>query len=94
MTRIETVDQLDALPIGSIVHWPDTSRAAAVKLDADTWTITGFENGYETYRLLGGNPPALLFVPGRDLVQEAKANAWDEGFRAGLVDNPYRDEAP
>ena len=97
MTRIDTVDQLDALPIGSIVK--TVEGWAARRMDtsyAQCWDVpeTFRRGSYPATRLIEHGPLTLLFVPGRDLVQEAQADAWDEGFRAGLVDNPYRNEAP
>ncbi|MBE7701239.1 hypothetical protein H9623_13130 [Oerskovia sp. Sa1BUA8] len=108
MTRIDTVDQLNALPIGSVIRLGSGQVFVRVDLEGRwDWQTPGCADYWGSAHVLAEHdgPHALLHVPGRDLVQEAQANAWDEGKRAGRADvlsrqranttpNPYRDEAP
>lgn len=108
MTRIDTVDQLDALPIGSIVIDGEGKPWERRDGGARGWVCLHEDQPMRHaartiwWQVSGGGQVALLFVPGRDLVQEAKADAWDQCSRtAHLQDhepycapNPYRDEAP
>lgn len=106
MTRIDTTDQLDALPIGSIIRLG--SGQVFVRVDGRgsgwDWECPGDEMRWGAADVLAEHdgPHTLLFAPGRDLVQEAKAEGWDEGYDDGYgagdlgreSSNPYRDEAP
>lgn len=106
MTRIDTVDQLDALPIGSVIL--DLDQDAWQKQDNGAWSLADIGDYDEVLRFTAEYLPAtVLFVPGRDLVQEAKADAFNVGWtfaqrvaRAmgkGIGDppaSPYRNEAP
>lgn len=87
--EVTTTAQLDALPIGSIVIDSDCDvmhKAWDPKTDGDFWSHMGDERPGNLWL-----PALLIHVPGRDLVQEAKAEAWDEGSSEGNR-NPYRDE--
>lgn len=94
--KITTIDQLDALPIGSVI----LSRVYVFQREMhEVWSEPGFSGRHSSGAI--DLPATLLHVPGRDLVQEAQADAWDEGYDSGLFDgdaahtpNPYRDEAP
>lgn len=105
MTRIDTVpehfdteDILDDLPPGSIVRRVDDGMPFIRREGTHLWDRPGRRGGTDPAYI---TPFTILFVPGRDLVQEAQANAWDQGYDSGLFDghsahtpNPYRDEAP
>lgn len=95
MTRIDTVDQLNALPIGSIVrkapeetertNHPDgpwsQGAVAELRLDAAGRPAWFFVGSSLGWKThqAGLVPATLLFVPGRDLVREKQATSWDEG---------------
>lgn len=71
MTRIDTVDQLNALPIGSVIL--DLDRDAWQKRDNGAWSLAYVGVGLRfTAEYL---PATVLHVPGRDLVQEAQAGS-------------------
>lgn len=98
--NINTQSELDALPIGSIVIDSDCDvmhKAWDPKTGGDHWSHMGTERPGNLWL-----PALLVHEPGRDLVREAKAAAWDFGHATGVIDealgegketdNPYRSE--
>lgn len=98
--RITTLTELDALPVGSIVIDSDCDvmhKTWDPKTGGDHWSHMGTERPGSVWL-----PVLLVRVPGRDLVQEAQADAWDVALvfadefvgNARNYPNPYRNEAP
>lgn len=96
--KISTIEQRDELPVGTIVMDADYDVMHKVwdpKTGGDHWSHIGTERPGNLWL-----PATLIFVPGRDLVREAKAFAWYFGHAAGVIDmalsegeetkNPYR----
>lgn len=83
--KIATIEELDELLVGSIAYDADLDVMHKVwdpKTNTTFWSYLGNEK-----RAAFWLPGFLINEPGRDLVQEAEAAAYDHGYLIGWKDN-------